>query len=84
MKKTLRLAAAVIAMGLGLAAAPTLRAQFGRPAPTSPPRIVSGNDLGFRVEGTDPRTGAPIGTWVIRVNNEWVEIGEVPTLRPAK
>lgn len=35
-------------------------------------RMVSGNDIGFRVEGTD-RSGRPVGTWMIRINGEWVE-----------
>jgi hypothetical protein len=38
------------------------------------PRIVSGADIGFRIEGTDPRTGNPTGTLVVRVDGEWVEI----------
>jgi hypothetical protein len=39
------------------------------------PRIVSGTDVGFRIEGTDPYTGNPTGTLVVRLNGEWVEIG---------
>jgi hypothetical protein len=49
-----------------------------------PPRIVSGNDLGFRVDGTDPRTGNPTGTWLIRLDGRWVEIGSMPRFKPAK
>ncbi len=41
----------------------------------TPPRIMSGNDLGFRVEGIDRRTGKPTGVLVIRVDGQWVEIG---------
>lgn len=48
------------------------------------PRIVSGNDLGFRVDGTDPRTGNPTGAWMIRVNGNWVEVGAMPGIRPAQ
>ena len=42
------------------------------PAPSGPaPTIVSGNDLGFRI---DSRKGStPVGTLVIRVNGQWVE-----------
>jgi len=35
-------------------------------------RIVSGGDLGFRIESTDLK-GRPVGTLVIRVDNQWVE-----------
>ena len=46
-------------------------------------RILSGSDVGFRVEGTD-RTGKPVGKWVLRLNGQWVEIGSTPTLLPVK
>jgi hypothetical protein len=36
-----------------------------------PPTVISGNDIGFRIEGT--RGDTPVGTLVIRVNGEWVE-----------
>jgi hypothetical protein len=36
------------------------------------PRVISGSDLGFRVEGI--RGGkVPVGTLVVRINGEWVE-----------
>lgn len=47
-------------------------------------RIVSGDDIGFRVEGADPRTGNPTGVWVIKVNGAWVEVASMPVIRPAK
>ena len=34
--------------------------------------ILSGDDLGFRLDGTD-RSGNRTGTFVIRVDDEWVE-----------
>lgn len=34
--------------------------------------VVSGDDLGFRLNGTDI-SGNPTGTLVIRVDDEWVE-----------
>jgi hypothetical protein len=40
-------------------------------------RILSGPDIGFRVEGVD-RSGAPVGTVVIRVNDQWIEVGGAP------
>ena len=42
--------------------------------PPSPqaPTVISGNDLGFRV---DRRKGdTPVGTLVARVNGQWVEV----------
>ena len=36
------------------------------------PRIVSGSDIGFRIEGR--RGTTPIGTLVIRVNGQWVPV----------
>ena len=41
---------------------------------------VSGNDIGFRVDGTDPK-GHPFGMLLIRYNGEWVETGSTMTLR---
>jgi hypothetical protein len=38
------------------------------------PRILSGTDIGFRVEGTDVRTGNPMGTLMLRIDGKWVEV----------
>ncbi|MGE3705503.1 MAG: hypothetical protein AB7I13_09545 [Vicinamibacterales bacterium] len=46
------------------------------------PRIVTGEDIGFRIDGIDPRTGVPTGTLVIRVNGEWMVPGTMPSVRP--
>jgi hypothetical protein len=48
--------------------APDARAQA---LPVPDPRIVTGGDIGFRIEGWQGRT--PTGTLVIRVNGQWVE-----------
>jgi hypothetical protein len=53
-------------------------AQPRRPAPT-----VLGNDIGFRVDGTDSK-GQPFGTLLIRYNGEWVEAGSTMTMRKLK
>ena len=50
-------------------------AQTRRTEPT-----VTGNDIGFRVEGTNSK-GQPFGTLLIRQNGEWVETGSTMTLR---
>ena len=51
------------------------------PRPAQP--TVSGNDIGFRVEGTDVK-GQPFGTLLIRYNGQWVEPGSTMILRKAK
>ena len=46
-----------------------------------PPRVMTGEDVGFRVEGL--RGDRPVGKIVVRVNGEWVEaeIGGVAVRR---
>ena len=46
------------------------------------PRVLSGSDLGFRVEGM-ARDGAPIGTLVVRVDGKWVAPQFQPGMRRA-
>jgi hypothetical protein len=36
-----------------------------------PPTVLSGSDVGFRIEGR--KGSAPVGTLVIRVDGKWVE-----------
>jgi hypothetical protein len=48
-----------------------------------PPRVLSGNDIGFRVEGVDPK-GKPIGTLMVRFNGDWIEVGASMIIRPVK
>ena len=43
-------------------------------------RILSGNDVGFRIEGTDA-AGRPVGTFMVRVDGKWVEASPMPTIR---
>jgi hypothetical protein len=45
-------------------------------------RVVSGADIGFRVEGVN-RAGTPSGTLVIRVKGEWVPVDFGRDVRPA-
>ncbi|MEQ1870703.1 MAG: hypothetical protein ABL961_11825 [Vicinamibacterales bacterium] len=60
---------AVSLIAIGVAAAALTLAQG---APDK--RVVSGSDLGFRVESD--RNGVPTGRFVIRVNGQWVEVKE--------
>ena len=44
------------------------------------PQVLSGSDIGFRVERVG-RGGTPIGALVVRVDSDWVEAEMAPTLR---
>ncbi len=68
-----------LAMAVG-----TLLAQGQRQYSTAPPQLVSGSDVGFRIEGTDPRTGRPVGSLMLRIDGRWVEVGSAPLVKPAK
>ncbi len=54
---------------LTVGAAASAQVRFWKPVPE--PKVMFGNDVGFRVEGF--RGEVPAGTIVIRVNGEWVE-----------
>ena len=43
-------------------------------AQTAEKRVVSGSDLGFRIDSE--RGGVPTGRFVVRVNGQWVEVKE--------
>jgi hypothetical protein len=43
-------------------------AQVRRDAPAA---VISGSDIGFRPEGWNGK--ARTGTWLVRINGEWVE-----------
>lgn len=51
-----------------------------------PPKVLSGADVGFRVEGIDHKNGAVVGHLVVNVNGKWVEAqvggGLTPKLTP--
>jgi len=44
------------------------------PAQDDPARIISGNDIGFRVE--DVKSNRLVGRFVVRVNGQWREVEE--------
>ncbi len=58
----------------GLASALTAQSQ---------PTILSGSDVGFRVERVGT-SGEPVGTLMVRVNGKWVEAGWATQVMPAK
>ena len=43
------------------------------------PKVMTGADVGFRVEGL--RGDTPVGTFVVKINGEWVE-AEIVTPNP--
>ena len=47
------------------------RAQVYRINPLAEPRVVSGPDLGFRIEGE--QNGVAVGPLVVKINGKWVE-----------
>ena len=65
---------------LGVVGSAFIAAQT-RPGPE--PRVLSGGDIGFRLEGTNSK-GEPVGTLVIRINGTWVEPGDSPKVRQAR
>lgn len=65
-----------------LMVASVVKAQvFEPPRPLPEPRIVSGPDVGFRIEA-DQR-GVAVGTLVVRVDGKWIEarVGGLPGTR---
>lgn len=48
------------------------------PSPLQP-TVISGTDLGFRVDARKGNT--PIGRFVVRIDGRWVEIEESATIR---
>jgi hypothetical protein len=59
-----------------------MRAQAPSQAPPPDARVVSGADIGFRVESMN-RTGEAVGRLVIRVNGQWVPARFAGEVRPA-
>jgi hypothetical protein len=48
--------------------------QFPSQQPDSAAPIISGNDIGFRVDRQETqRLGRLTGTWVVRINGQWIE-----------
>ena len=46
------------------------------------PQMLSGNDIGFRVESID-LSGKAVGTWMVRYNGNWTEVSSQGGIRPA-
>jgi hypothetical protein len=61
---------------VALIASEVIRAQR---LPPNEYRILSGADIGFRVEGTDAK-GRPMGRWVVRIDGQWIETSSEPVM----
>jgi hypothetical protein len=67
----------LVVAGIWVRAQVPLPPREPRPAPSQSeptPTVISGNDLGFRVEGR--KGGIPTGRFVVRINGQWTEIEE--------
>ena len=80
MPRMLRVSVAVLILALPVGAAGWVYGQAaqGPQFPSQPPDpnapIISGSDIGFRVDRQQTQTlGRLTGTWVVRVNGQWVE-----------
>ena len=81
MTGTSRLIRIALLAGAALIGASAAWAQVPR---STEPMVFSGADVGFKVTGTDLRTGLPTGVWVVRLQGKWVEVSSEPSIRPAK
>jgi hypothetical protein len=67
-----RFAALAVLWALSMVAAVTIAmAQAPEAIPTTAPIVVSGDDVGFRIEGQRGQT--PVGKIVVRIEGQWVE-----------
>jgi hypothetical protein len=76
--KNMRLAILAVLWALSLIAVSVIssaaQAQRGQPQLnllTEQPTVISGNDVGFRIERT--QDGIPVGRVVVRVDGRWVD-----------
>ena len=65
--------ARIVLAVIGLASLVTVGV-WAQTSPLSEQKVISGGDLGYRVERMD-RTGKPIGTLVVRIDGKWIEAG---------
>jgi hypothetical protein len=80
MARTVRLSIAALTLAVTFGAAGSVYGQVA-PGPQFPSQqpdpnaqVISGNDVGFRVDRQRTQDfGRLVGTWVVRVNGQWVE-----------
>jgi hypothetical protein len=78
MRRTVALWLSIALIGLLVA---VVRGQGDR---GSTENVITGGDLGFRVDGMDPQSGHPVGRFVVRLKGRWVEVIEGTGVRVAK
>ncbi len=66
-----RIALVVLAVLIAVGVWASAQVPFLR-QPVDPPIVLSGSDVGFRVSAREGNT--PVGTLVVRVNGQWVEV----------
>ena len=75
----------VVSLALALALGAVALAQPRSGPPAQELNVVSGTDIGFRIDGFDGRQ--PVGTLVVKVDGRWVEPKTPPSmmlLKPVK
>ncbi|MBI3403631.1 MAG: hypothetical protein HY048_19635 [Acidobacteria bacterium] len=76
---TLRIRIVVAAVWIGsLALVGSLASAQARRA--EPAAVISGADIGFRPEGWQGK--ARTGTWLVRIDGQWVEAAGAPKVSP--
>jgi hypothetical protein len=73
MRLTFRLFVAILILGATFAAGRSTDAQAPVPPPaqSQAPTVISGGDIGFRVDAQKGNT--PVGRLVVRINGQWIE-----------
>ena len=66
MNRWIRAALVVLILGLTFGAGWAVAQQ-------QTPMVLSGNDVGFRVDRSRIQNGKLTGAWVVRINGQWVE-----------
>jgi hypothetical protein len=88
MRHYLRLILVTFTLAAGFAAGRWTHAQAPAQRPDLPtprgqaPVILSGPDIGFRLDGPETRDGRPTGRLVVRIDGRWVEPQWAMGVRP--
>jgi hypothetical protein len=72
---------AILVGAVAFSATVWVHAHSGRLQKSPEPTVISGPDIGFRVERN--WGGKPVGTLVVRINGEWKEVQFAPRAQVA-
>jgi hypothetical protein len=50
------------------------QSRFEPTAPTGVPVVISGENVGVRVSGPSDKSGKVVGTVVVKINGQWVDV----------